>query len=293
MRTALLVLSVLLALVGVMLGGGAHAASPVSIVAAELVYADVAMQIAGPTAAVSAILNNPAIDPHLFEAGPAAARAIATARILVFNGADYDPWMRPLLASASQEPRTVIEIAQLLGRGPGDNPHLWYDPAAMPAYARTLAADLAQIDPGDAAAVRQRLRRFLASLAPLEARIAAMRARYAGLPVAATEPVFGDMAAALGLNMRENRFQMAVMNDTEPSVSDIARFETDLRERRLRVLIYNSQASDPAAARLLDLARVARVPIVAVTETEPAGLTYQQWMLRQLDALDRAMAANG
>ena len=67
-------------------------------------------------------------------------------------------------------------------------------------------------------------------------------------------------------------------------------FENDLRQRRVKALIYNSQATDSAARRLLRLAQEAGVPVVGVTETEPPGKTYQAWMMDQLDALDRALS---
>ena len=38
------------------------------------------------------------------------------------------------------------------------------------------------------------------------------------------------------------------------------------------------------------LARAEKIPVVAITETEPAGKTYQAWMLAQLEALDKALA---
>ena len=37
------------------------------------------------------------------------------------------------------------------------------------------------------------------------------------------------------------------------------------------------------------VAAKAGVPVAEVTETAPVGMTYQQWMLSQLDALDRAL----
>ena len=70
----------------------------------------------------------------------------------------------------------------------------------------------------------------------------------------ATEPVFGPMAEALGLTMRNQRFQLAMMNDTEPSARDLAAFERDLQERKVRVLIYNSQVSEKLTERLRDIA---------------------------------------
>ena len=61
--------------------------------AAENFYGDVATQIGGKRVAVTSILNNPDQDPHLFEATPAVARQVAAAQVVVYNGADYDPWM--------------------------------------------------------------------------------------------------------------------------------------------------------------------------------------------------------
>jgi zinc/manganese transport system substrate-binding protein len=55
-------------------------------------------------------------------------------------------------------------------------------------------------------------------------------------------------------------------------------------------MLYNSQASDPAVQRLVGIARQYNVPVVGVTETKPARENYQEWMLDQLNVLDRALA---
>ncbi len=283
-RTALLAASVWLS------SALAAQAAP-TVVAAENMYGDVAAQIAGPDAVVSSILNNPDQDPHLFEASPSVARALSTAALVIYNGADYDPWMEKLLAAAPAAGRQVIVAATLMGKKPGDNPHLWYDPATMRAVAAAVAAALTAQDPAHAADYAKRQQAFDATLAQLNTKIAALRTRHAGTKVTATEPVFGPMAVALGLTMRNERFQLAVMNDTEPRVSDTAAFEDDLVKHLVRVLLYNSQATGPAAQRLLGIARKAGVPVVPVTETEPANTTYQAWMAAELDALDHALSA--
>ena len=263
---------------------------PLRIVAAENFYGDVAHQLAGPRASVVSILSNPDEDPHLFEASPSVARNLSSAQIVACNGADYDPWMEKLLDSARATHRQTIVVADLVHRHAGDNPHLWYDPATMPAFSRALEADLAAADPAHRDDYARRLDIFVASLRPLDERIAALRRKYAGQPVTASEPVFGYMAAALGLVMRNEGFQLSVMNDTEPAASDVAAFERDLRRHAVRVMIYNSQAADPAVQRLLAVAKQSGVPVTGVTETEPPGKDYQHWMLDQLDALDRAMS---
>jgi zinc/manganese transport system substrate-binding protein len=262
----------------------------IPVVAAENFYGDLVQQLGGERIDVTSILSNPDQDPHLFEASPKTARALQHASIVVYNGADYDPWMVKLLAASKGTKRATIVAADLTGKKSGDNPHLWYDPSTMPKVARAVNEALVAADPAHKSAYDANLAKFLDSLKPVEAKVAELHARYAGTAVTATEPVFGYMSDAIGLSMRNMRFQLAAMNDTEASASDIAAFERDLREKRVRVLIYNSQATEALTKRMLKLAQQSKVPTMSVTETEPAGKTYQTWMLSQLDALGAALA---
>jgi zinc/manganese transport system substrate-binding protein len=263
----------------------------IGVVAAENFYGDVAGQIGGAQVHVTSILSNPDQDPHLFEASPSVARAISDAQIVVYSGIDYDPWMEKLLGAARSGERTTIVVAELAGRKAGDNPHIWYDPATMLAYAKALGAALDADDPAHAAGYDQRLARFTASIAPIQAKIATLRARLAGTPVTATEPVFGYMFEALGMQVRNMSFQMAVMNGTEPAASDVAAFERDLRTHAVKLLVYNAQASDPIAARMERLAKASGVPVVGAAETEPPGKSYQGWMMGELDDVAKALPA--
>ena len=265
-------------------------AGPVKIVAAENVYGDLASQIGGAHVAVTSILSNPDQDPHLFEASPENAKALKDAKIVIINGVDYDPWMEKLLKAGKASGRDEIIVGALVGRKAGDNPHLWYDPATMKAAAKALAAGLVAVDPAHQADYREGEAKFVASLKPLEDKLAAMRKSYSGEPVTASEPVFGYQAGLLGLNVRNEKFALAIMNNAEPTASEVAAFENDLKGRRVKVMIYNGQASEPAVQRLVQMAKDNGVPVVAVSETEPPGATYQAWMMGQLDALDRALA---
>jgi zinc/manganese transport system substrate-binding protein len=262
---------------------------PINIVAAENFYGDIAKQIGGPDVNVTSILSNPDQDPHLFEVSPSVGRNVSAARVAIYNGIDYDPWIEKLLGAARSADRKTIVVATLLGKKTGDNPHIWYDPAAMPALAKALCDALVAEDPPRKTGYEQRLARFEASLKPFQAKIAQLRERLAGTPVTATEPVVGYMFDALGMRVRNSAFQLAVMNNTEPSASDIAAFENDLKTHQVKLLVYNSQATNPIAVRMQKIAKASQVPVVAVTETEPAGKTYQVWMMGELDAIDRAL----
>jgi zinc/manganese transport system substrate-binding protein len=269
---------------------GAVAADPIKIVAAENFYGGVVAQIGGANVAVTSILSNPDEDPHLFEASPSTAKALGEAKITVSNGIDYDPWMEKLLNANRSPGRKDIVVGRLVNRKSGDNPHLWYDPETMRALAKRIAADLAAVDSSHQSDYADGAAKFMQMLEPLESKIAEMRKKYAGIPVTASEPVFGYMAQALGLKMRNERFQLAIMNNTEPSVSDVARFENDLKKHKVRVMLYNSQANETAVQRLVKIAQEAKVPVVGVTETQPpAAKSYQEWMLGQLGELDEAL----
>ena len=90
--------------------------------------------------------------------------------------------------------------------------------------------------------------------------------------------------------MRNEKFQLAIMNDTEPAARDVAAFESDLKEHRVRAMFYNKQASDKIVQQLVALARANKVPVVGVTELVPPGMTFQQWMLGELNDTEKALA---
>jgi len=266
------------------------AAGKIDVLAAENFYGDIARQIGGERVVVTSILSNPDQDPHLFEISPTIVRQIAAAKIVVYSGADYDPWMEKLLNGTDRPGRIAIVAADLVNKKPGDNPHVWYDPQTMPAVAGALSAALGNVDPAHKAEYTARLKVFLASLDPLNEKIVAIRGKFAGAPVTATEPVFGYLAAALGLAMHDQRFQLAIMNDTEPSARDVAAFENELKARSVRLLFYNKQAASKVVDHIVELARASHVPVVGVSETEPPGMSYQDWILRELQATERALA---
>jgi zinc/manganese transport system substrate-binding protein len=265
-------------------------ADTIKVVAAENFYGDIAQQIGDANIAVTSILNNPNQDPHLFEVSPSVGRDVSAARIVIYNGINYDPWMEKLLAAARSANRRVIVVAELIGKKTGDNPHIWYDPATMLALAKAFSHALIPEDPGHKTEYEHRLALFRASITPIQAKIDEVHRPCAGMQVTATEPVFGYMFDALGMQVSNQGFQLAVMNNTEPSASDVAAFENDLKTHQVKLLIYNSQASDPIAARMQKIARESGVPVVGAAETEPPGKDYQGWMMSELDAIDRALS---
>ncbi len=274
----------------ILLLSGHAVAAPLRVVAAENIYGDIAAQIGGDAVSVTSVLNNPAQDPHEFEASASVARAVADADLVIYNGANYDPWMAKLLAASKNYRRKVIVVSELNQLPIGDNPHLWYEWAIVLAVADAVAIDLANADASDADGYKLRTKTLHDAMTPIAEKAAAMRRKYDGTAITATEPVFDLMAWHIGLEIRNVAFARAVMNGTEPSARDVAAFEDDLKNHRVKALLYNTQSGGELSQRMKAIAEAEKIPVVGISETEPPGVHYQDWMLAQLDILDAALS---
>ena len=269
----------------------APALTPVAAVGAESQYADVIAAVGGRYVHVSAVERSPTADPHSFEASPAIAREVASAGLIVQNGLGYDAFMNHIEDATSSTSRRVIDVQALL-RLPDStpNPHLWYAPATMPAVASAVVGALAARLPSQAAYFRANAARFDRTLAPWRSALSAFARAHPHTPLAVTEPVADDALAAAGVRILTPwSFQADVMNGLDPAPQDVGLEESLLSGRRVRVLLYNEQVTDPLTSSLLADARAHHVPVVAVYETMPAGYHYGAWMLAELRALERAV----
>ena len=274
----------------------APAAGPaaIGVVGTENFYGDLLTQICGGRCAVTSILSDPNADPHEYESNAQDAVSVANARLVVRNGGGYDTFMGHLLAASPNPRRQVITVQTLIGAPDGANPHFWYDTETMAHVAAATADALGRVDPAHAAGYRATAQRYVAALQPVRAEVSAIRAAHPAAPVAYTEPVFGYMGDALGLRVRTPAaFQRAVEDGNDPSAAALAAQQDLFSKHQVQVLIYNEQTVTPVTARIQHLATADGIPIVGVTETEPSGKTYQQWMLTQLQALHGALDRGG
>jgi zinc/manganese transport system substrate-binding protein len=272
--------------------GGAGTGGAITAIGAENEYASVISQVGGRYVHVDAIMSNPSTDPHTYEASPAVAREIGSARLIVQNGVGYDPWATTIINAAPDPARTVINVQQLLGLPDGTpNPHLWYDPATMPKVASAVATALAAIDPAHATAYQANAATFTASLAAWNTALASFKARYPGTPVATTEPVADYMLQAAGAdNLTPWAFQADIMNGVDPAPQDVAAEKALFTGHKVKAFLYNQQVTSPLTQSFIATARASGVPVVGVYETMPTpGFDYQSWMLAEVSALARAV----
>ncbi|MDP9729260.1 metal ABC transporter solute-binding protein, Zn/Mn family [Alicyclobacillus tolerans] len=263
----------------------------ITAVGAENEYANVISEIGGRYVSVTAIMSNPNTDPHTFEASPQVAAEIANAQLIVQNGLGYDSFMNKLESASPNANRKVIEVQNLLGLpNQTPNPHLWYNPSTMPRVAAAIAADLEQLMPAHKKYFEDNVKKFDASLQPWYNAIKQLKIKYAGSPVAVTEPVADYMLQATGMDIRTPwSLQAAIMNGTDPAPQDVQTEQNLLKYHQVKVFLYNQQVVDPLTQSLLTLAEQHHVPVVGVYETMPPGYSYASWMLKEVKDLQKAL----
>jgi zinc/manganese transport system substrate-binding protein len=98
------------------------------------------------------------------------------------------------------------------------------------------------------------------------------------------------LLAALGFPvLTPPGFAKSIENGTDPAPSDVAAQQDLLTGHKVKVLLYNSQATSPVTETIKSLAGQSGIGVVGVSETMPAGVDYVDWQLAQLNALESAI----
>ena len=265
-----------------------------SVVAAEDFWGSIARQLGGERAEVTSLIADPDTEAHDYEPKPSDGAAVAQAQVAIVNGIGYDGWMSDLLAANRSSSRKVVNVGDVVGAKEGENPHQWYSPRSVNAAIDAITDALKQASPDDAGyfdGQRQAYRtEALKRYNELRAQI---KERYSGAPVGASESIFAPLAEDLGLKLlTPESFIEAVSEGDEPTAKDKATVDKQLTGGQIKVFVHNAQNSTPDVVALVDKAKKAGVPLVAVTETPlPKGASFQDWQATQLQSLADALAA--
>lgn len=265
----------------------------INVVAAENFWGSLAEQLGGSHVKVTNIINNPDADPHDYEPTAADGRAIATAQLAIINGVGYDAWATKLADANPSSSRTTVTVADLAGIKEGGNPHLWYNPddvrkvidAITAAYKKADPADVAFFDTQHDTVLNTNLKSYFDLISQI-------KTNYAGTPVGASESIFAMVAPATGLNLlTPESFLTAISEGGDPSAADKATIDAQIKNKQIKVYVYNSQNATPDVQAQVNQAKAAGIPTTTITETlTPAGASFQDWQVSQLTALKTALA---
>jgi zinc/manganese transport system substrate-binding protein len=271
---------------------GAAGGTTIAVVAAENFWGSLAAQLGGDQVRVTSIIDNPDADPHDYEPTAADGRAVATARLVIVNGVGYDTWATKLVGANPSKDRVAVTVGDLAGAKAGDNPHRWYNPDDVRKVVDAITAGYKRLDPAASGYFDGQHDAVLTTaLKPYFDAIGQIRTNYGGTPVGASESIFAMLAPALGLNLlTPPGFLTAISEGTDPTAHDKAAIDAQITSRQIKVYVYNSQNATPDVQAQVDEAKAAGIPVTTITETlTPAGASFQDWQVTQLDALKRAL----
>jgi zinc/manganese transport system substrate-binding protein len=268
-------------------------AAVIPVVAAENFWGSLITQLGGTRTQVLSIVTDPNADPHEYESNSQDAQAIANAAFVIVNGAGYDDWALKLIAASNTPHQVVLNVADLLGKKEGDNPHFWYSPYYVNDTVKAMYSDLVSIDPSDTAYFTQQYASLNASLGVYNARISEIKQKFAGTKVASTESIFVYLANATGLDLvSPPAFMDAVAEGNDPPAQSVVQFQQLIQNGTVTVLVYNAQTVTPLTQNIKAMAAAKGIPIVAVTETiQPPDVPFQVWMNAELISLQNALNA--
>ncbi|WP_433198060.1 metal ABC transporter solute-binding protein, Zn/Mn family [Nocardia sp. CA-107356] len=259
-----------------------------NIVASTSVWGNIAATIAGPDASVTALITDPAADPHSHETSAVESAEISDADLVVFNGGGYDEFIEKAIQGKNK--RTVDAFESRTDKS-DENEHVFYDPGTVSAVADRIASTLGELDAAHAAAYTDRAVAFKTQLTAITAISTKIAGEHPRTPVLQTEPLAHYLLVAAGTtDLTPHEFQEAIEQETDPAPAAVAATQDLLTGKKVRALIYNIQTEDKITKDLRSLARSNGLPIVEVTETLPDGVDYIQWQTKNAQALAAALA---
>ena len=274
-------------------GAGTCPTTPINVVATTSVWGNIANHLAGPCAKVTTIITSPTADPHDFEPDSTTSPAYTDAKLAIENGLGYDAWSDKIIASLGSSAPQVLDLGTTVGLSVGDNPHIWYSPTYVQESAAAITSALKGLLPDGASSFDQAASEFKTNLGPYLDEVASIKSSYSGTPIGSTESIFVHMPEAPGLNLTTPpQFMTAIANDSDPTSQSVATFTNQIKDKQIKVLMYNTQTDGGLPQQMLTLAQSSGVPVVDITETlTPEGATFQQWQLTQLQNLSQTLAS--
>jgi zinc/manganese transport system substrate-binding protein len=291
-----------------------------TIVATTNVWADITGQVAAEFFDVTALISDPSIDPHSYEASAREQLAISEADLFVVNGGGYDDFALTLGSATETEIFNVYDVLEATELEGGDehagesadehagesadehagesadehgdehagehdgSDHMWYSLHAVEQTAISLALKLGELQPENAQYFADNADAFVSEIAVLEQKLETLSGMdghyFEAHPLAAM--LFADLGFE---NLTPEGYAEAEEAGLEPSARILADSQALISSGQLQFLAVNAQGTSPVLESLKKLAEESGVPVLEFDELLPEGSNYQEWMESKLDSI--------
>jgi len=134
---------------------------------------DFAQNVAGNKANVS-ILVPETVDVHDFEPTPSSIAEVASANVLIYNGAGLEPWIQQIVSASGNTKLIQVDTSQGIQLRPVPaefqknnqtiDPHIWLDPVLAKQQVNNILQGLIKADPADSQYFTQNAQTYEAKL---------------------------------------------------------------------------------------------------------------------------------
>jgi manganese/zinc/iron transport system substrate-binding protein len=276
------------------------------VVATTSIIADTARAIAGPRAAVTALMGE-GVDPHTYKPSPGDVRLLADADLVLFNGLHLEGRMADSLERlAARQPVVAVtdRLDPALLLTPDDaakahDPHVWFDASLWSAVAGRIRDALIAADPEGTAHYTARAADFTAALAALHDHTAAAIATIpdSSRVLVTAHDAFAYFARAYSIEVLAIQ---GISTDSEASLRDINALVDTLVARRIPAVFIESSVPRKTIDALVEGAAARGHPVTVGGElysdalgpaSTPEG-TYLGMALHNLRVITAALGGS-
>ena len=296
-----------------------------TVYATTNVWGSVAKAVGGDKVNVIVGVDDLSQDPHDYQATAIDKLNITKSAVMLVNGGGYDDWGMSLAESVSHKP-VVINAVALSGLSPNTdnaadesagehqhdtqheiktahpqpsdhphvhgafNDHVFFSLDTAKKVAEAVNKQLAATSPANQAIYAKNTQHFIQQIDALKVK-AKQIGQQKAITAFATEPVTGYLLADMGIkDVTPKAYVVQSETDAGVSVKVLNDSKSLLSNKQVGLLVVNAQTEDATSKQLITLAKASTVPVVAVYETLPDGVTsYTQFIEKSLDDFAAAM----
>ena len=235
---------------------------PVRVTTTIGMIADVVKNVGGDRVAVTALMG-PGVDPHLYKPSADDVRKLEGADIIFYNGLELEGRMTDVFVKVARTGKPTVAVSEGIPearlRQPKEfegkhDPHIWFDVSLWQATVKTVAQELAKLDPGSTDLYQRNADAYLKQLEELHQSV---KAQIGSIPAESrvlitAHDAFGYFGQAYDIQVRGLQ---GTSTATEAGAADVQALASFIVERRIKAIFVESSVPEATIKAVQQAAR--------------------------------------